>query len=291
MQRGGDDRPNVNPTPNTNGNQNSQNGNSNNNQSKPSTPSNPGTPSQPANPSKPATPSTPSKPSNPTTPSKPSTPSTPSKPNTSASAQGGNAYDITGLSAYLNSATKTNISGDKDSVITIGNHKITVVRPGITAGKFLKVLDQKGNMTVSGDILSYVRFGTATVFTSSGAEEKTYEFAYSKLTPANDVPASGKATYKGYVHTETALAGYLNASLFNVDFCKKPLTKRFMIHLMWHLPRLMWLYPEKSAATRLAAQKARWRCRAISTARKRPSWAAFLKDKLIMARIMETILA
>jgi putative lipoprotein len=227
VQRGGDDRPNVNPTPNTNGNQNSQNGNSSNNQSKPSTPSNPGTPSQPANPSKPATPSkpstpsTPSKPSNPTAPSKPSTPSTPSKPNTSASAQGGNAYDITGLSAYLNSATKTNISGDKDFVITIGNHKITVVRPGITAGKLLKVLDQKGNMTVSGDILSYVRFGTATVFTSSGAEEKTYEFAYGKLTAANDVPASGKATYKGYVHTETALAGYLNASLFNVDFCKK----------------------------------------------------------------------
>ena len=219
---GGDDRPNVNPTPNTNGNRNSQNGNSSNNQSKPFTPSNPGTPSQPANPSKPATPSTPSKPSNPTTPSKPSTPSTPSKPNTSASAQGGNAYDVTGLARHLpEKVTKASISGDKDSVITIGSHKITVVRPGMTAGKLLKVIDKNCSIEVSGSNLSYVRFGMATVFTSSGAEEKTYEFAYGKLTVANDVPASGKATYKGYVHTETALAGYLNASLFNVDFGKK----------------------------------------------------------------------
>lgn len=222
MQRGGDDRPNVNPTPNTNGSQNSQNGNNSNNQSKPSTPSNPGTPSQPANPSKPATPSTPSKPSNPTTPSKPSTPSTPSKPNTSASAQGGNAYDVTGLARHLpEKVTKVGISGDKDSVITIGSHKIAVVRPGMTAGKFLKVLDKNGILEVSGSNLSYVRFGTATVFTSSGAEEKTYEFAYGKLTAANDMPVSGKATYKGYVHANGAGTESLNTSLFNVDFGKK----------------------------------------------------------------------
>lgn len=200
---GGDDLPNVNSTPNANQNGN-QNNNQGGNQSKPSNPSNP------SNPSKPTTPSKPTNPSKPTTPSKPA-----------ASAQGGNAYDTTGISAHTNSATKTSISGDKDSVITIGKHKITVVRPGITAGKFLNILDQKGNMTVSGNILSYVRFGTATVFTPSGAEEKSYEFAYGKLTSANDMPASGKATYKGYVHTETALAGYLNASLFNVDFGKK----------------------------------------------------------------------
>ena len=91
----------------------------------------------------------------------------------------------------------------------------------MTAGKFLKDIDKNGSIEVSGSNLSYVRFGTATVFTSSGTEEKTYEFAYGKLIAANDVPASGKATYKGYVHTETALAGYPNASLFNVDFGKK----------------------------------------------------------------------
>lgn len=220
MQRGGgDDQPNVNPTPNTNGNQNSQNGNSSSNQSKPSTPSNPGTPSQPANPSKPATPS---KPSTPSTPSKPSTPGTPSKPNTSASAQGGNAYDVTGLARHLpEKVTKASISGDKDSVITIGSHKITVVRPGMAAGKFLKVIDKNGSIEVSGSNLSYVRFGMATVFTSSGAEEKTYEFAYGKLTAANDMPVSGKAAYKGYVHANGAGTESLNTSLFNVDFGKK----------------------------------------------------------------------
>ena len=69
--------------------------------------------------------------------------------------------------------------------------------------------------------MSYVRFGTATVFTPSGAEEKSYEFAYGKLTPANDVPASGKATYKGYA-TQRFDSGVLAyKSSFNVDFGKK----------------------------------------------------------------------
>ena len=217
---GGEDQPNVNPTPNPNGNQNSQNGNSSNNQSKPSTPSNPGTPSQPANPSRPATPSTPSKPSNPTTPSKLSAPSTPSKPNTSASAQGGNAYKIP-PAATADKVTKVGVSGNKDSVITIDGRKITIARPGITAGKFLRISDQNSTINVSGNMLSYVRFGMATVFTSSGAEEKTYEFAYGKLTAANDMPVSGKAAYKGYVHANGAGTESLNTSLFNVDFGKK----------------------------------------------------------------------
>lgn len=148
--------------------------------------------------------------------SNPSNPTTPSKP--AASAQGGNAYDTTGLSALTNSATKTSISGDKDSVITIGKHKITLVRPGITGGKFIDITDQNGKIKVSGSNLSHVRFGTATVFTPSGVGGE-YEFAYGKLTPANDVPASGTATYEGYTHTYPAIS--LNASLFNVDFGKK----------------------------------------------------------------------
>ncbi|MGF6148003.1 Transferrin binding protein-like solute binding protein [Kingella potus] len=121
-------------------------------------------------------------------------------------------------------AQNAKIGGDRNSVITVNGHKITVARPGVTTGSFLST-NKDGMYTIAngdGSNLSYVRFGSQTDFNTVSDH---YVFALGSLTPtsgSNAVPASGKATYSGL-----AAFGYDNltfgtgASEFTVDFGKK----------------------------------------------------------------------
>ena len=124
-------------------------------------------------------------------------------------------------------AMNVKISGDKDSVVTVDGHQITVARPGITSGRFTQT-SEGGVITIaSGRTLSYMRFGAQTDVTPNINDNGTnhYAFAIGNITPtsgADAVPTTGKAVYKGLatlgIKNTTFVTG---TSSFNVDFGAK----------------------------------------------------------------------
>ena len=124
-------------------------------------------------------------------------------------------------------ALNVKISGDKDSVVTVDGHQITVARPGITSGRFTQT-SEGGVITIaSGRTLSYMRFGAQTDVTPNINDNGTnhYAFAIGNITPtsgADAVPTTGRAAYKGLatlgIKNTTFVTG---TSSFNVDFGAK----------------------------------------------------------------------
>ena len=126
-------------------------------------------------------------------------------------------------------AMNAKISGDKDSVVTVDGHQITVVRPGITSGRFTETVDKNGLTITSGQTLSYMRFGARTnqnITTNiNDIGTNHYAFAIGNITPtsgADAVPTTGKAAYEGLAtlgHSNTTFGK--GTSSFNVDFGAK----------------------------------------------------------------------
>ena len=198
-------------------------GNDNGNATAPSNNGNATTPSNNGN----AT--TPSNNGNATTPSNNGNATAPSNNNGNATApstqQVGTAYLAT--KNDMANALNVKISGDKDSVVTVDGHQITVARPGITSGRFTQT-SEGGVITIaSGRTLSYMRFGAQTDVTPNINDNGTnhYAFAIGNITPtsgADAVPTTGRAAYKGLatlgIKNTTFVTG---TSSFNVDFGAK----------------------------------------------------------------------
>ena len=166
---------------------------------------------------------------NATTPSNNGNATAPSNNNGNATApstqQVGTAYLAT--KNDMANALNVKISGDKDSVVTVDGHQITVARPGITSGRFTQT-SEGGVITIaSGRTLSYMRFGAQTDVTPNINDNGTnhYAFAIGNITPtsgADAVPTTGRAAYKGLatlgIKNTTFVTG---TSSFNVDFGAK----------------------------------------------------------------------
>ena len=198
------------------------------------TPSNPSTPSTPSNPNTLNNPSSPSNPSNPGSPSNPSNPSTPNAPTSNVVNHGVALIDkIYGRG----NAKKIDITSSNLNSVTIDGRQISLVRPGYD-GDFVTI-DEGGTTVVDNNKFKYMRFGAYenSDYSSYPDGPPTYAFALGQVTPANDMPTSGQATYKGSsLISLIGGGGYsavtsLGTSQFNANFGAKKIEGTLMPNL------------------------------------------------------------
>ncbi len=131
------------------------------------------------------------------------------------SGQGG-ALMATGKLDDVANAKAAALSGDKDSKISVNGHEIQVAYPYIQSKGFSVFRQGKNGNTVhtitSGHKFSHMRFG----YQYLEQESKYYVFAVGNVTPADAVPAKGKAVYAGDATFNGFTEG--NSSSFEVDF-------------------------------------------------------------------------
>ena len=95
----------------------------------------------------------------------------------------------------LTTARGIGVSGDRNTVISINGHNITVARPEFEDLNFGTTSDDGKTRTITNgrNIMSYVRFGFHTDFD----ENQHYVFALGDPTPSDQMPASGDTYYIG----------------------------------------------------------------------------------------------
>jgi len=99
----------------------------------------------------------------------------------------------------LTDARPIGVSGDRDSVISINGHNITVARPEFEDQNFGTTSDDGKTRTITNgrNIMSYVRFGFHTEFGGAGNDKQHYVFALGDPTPTDKMPTSGDTYYIG----------------------------------------------------------------------------------------------
>ena len=99
----------------------------------------------------------------------------------------------------LTTARPIGVSGDRDSVISINGHNITVARPEFEDQNFGTTSDDGKTRTITNgrNIMSYVRFGFHTEFGGAGNDKQHYVFALGDPTPTDKMPTSGDTYYIG----------------------------------------------------------------------------------------------
>lgn len=121
----------------------------------------------------------------------------------------------------LTTARPIGASGDRDSVISINGHNITVARPEFEAQNFGTLSDDGKTRTITNgrNILSYVRFGFHTDFDG----KQHHVFAVGDATPADKVPTDGDTYYIGLstFAMGTNPAFRTGLSSFHVNFGEK----------------------------------------------------------------------
>ena len=125
----------------------------------------------------------------------------------------------------LTTARRVGVSGDRDSVISINGHNITVARPEFEDQNFGTTSDDGKTRTITNgrNIMSYVRFGFHTEFGGAGNGKQHYVFALSDPTPTDKMPTSGDTYYIGLstFAMGTNPAFRTGLSSFHVDFDEK----------------------------------------------------------------------
>ena len=169
----------------------------------------------------------------------------------------------------LTTARRVGVSGDRNSVISINGHNITVARPEFEDQNFGTLSDDGKTRTVTNgrNILSYVRFGFHTDFDG----KQHHVFAVGDATPADKVPTDGDTYYIGLstFAMGTNPAFRTGLSSFHVNFGEKMTAKSMATAAS---TRLRWAAP--STAMRSAASKTAWKCRGSSTAPQPNRWVA-----------------
>lgn len=121
----------------------------------------------------------------------------------------------------LTTARRVGVSGDRNSVISINGHNITVARPEFEDQNFGTLSDDGKTRTVTNgrNILSYVRFGFHTDFDG----KQHHVFAVGDATPADKVPTDGDTYYIGLstFAMGTNPAFRTGLSSFHVNFGEK----------------------------------------------------------------------
>ena len=99
----------------------------------------------------------------------------------------------------LTTARRVGVSGDRNSVISINGHNITVARPEFEDQNFGTTSDDGKTRTITNgrNIMSYVRFGFHTEFGGAGNDKQHYVFALGDPTPTDKMPTSGDTYYIG----------------------------------------------------------------------------------------------
>ena len=125
----------------------------------------------------------------------------------------------------LTTARPIGVSGDRDSVISINGHNITVARPEFEDQNFGTTSDDGKTRTITNgrNIMSYVRFGFHTEFGGAGNDKQHYVFALGDPTPTDKMPTSGDTYYIGLstFAMGTNPAFRTGLSSFHVDFDEK----------------------------------------------------------------------
>ena len=134
-------------------------------------------------------------------------------------------------------AKKIDITSSNLNSVTIEGRQISLVRPGYD-GDFVTI-DEGGTTVVDNNKFKYMRFGAYenSDYSSYPDGPPTYAFALGQVTPANDMPTSGQATYKGSsLISLIGGGGYsavtsLGTSQFNADFGAKKIEGTLMPNL------------------------------------------------------------
>lgn len=125
----------------------------------------------------------------------------------------------------LTTARPIGVSGDRDSVIFINGHNITVARPEFEDQNFGTTSDDGKTRTITNgrNIMSYVRFGFHTEFGGAGNDKQHYVFALGDPTPTDKMPASGDTYYIGLSTFAMGTNPTFRTGLssFHVDFDEK----------------------------------------------------------------------
>ena len=125
----------------------------------------------------------------------------------------------------LTTARPIGVSGDRDSVISINGHNITVARPEFEDQNFGTTSDDGKTRTITNgrNIMSYVRFGFHTEFGGAGNDKQHYVFALGDPTPTDKMPTSGDTYYIGLSTFAMGTNPTFRTGLssFHVDFDEK----------------------------------------------------------------------
>ena len=125
----------------------------------------------------------------------------------------------------LTTARRVGVSGDRNSVISINGHNITVARPEFEDQNFGTTSDDGKTRTITNgrNIMSYVRFGFHTEFGGAGNDKQHYVFALGDPTPTDKMPTSGDTYYIGLSTFAMGTNPTFRTGLssFHVDFDEK----------------------------------------------------------------------
>ena len=125
----------------------------------------------------------------------------------------------------LTTARGIGVSGDRNTVISINGHNITVARPEFEDQNFGTTSDDGKTRTITNgrNIMSYVRFGFHTEFGGAGNDKQHYVFALGDPTPTDKMPTSGDTYYIGLSTFAMGTNPTFRTGLssFHVDFDEK----------------------------------------------------------------------
>jgi hypothetical protein len=186
------------------------------------------------------------------------------------------SYDGVVIPGEIDNGGKTptqTISSNNFDKITVNGIDITLKREGISAGTFTRITQRDETTVVSGNYLSYMRFGSYTDVNHNNNPNfnPAYVFALGSVTPQADMPKSGKATYSGLALASPIGGVYEEGtSTFNVDFGTKKLNGSVSVG-RWNPVSLT----AKIDGNQFSGTSAEGiKPQVASMARKRPNWAA-----------------